>query len=68
MTGIFGILKSSAMQSYQDVAPTQEYFFIVTSIVYGSGTLEAIFFPMQTIVRCWLVRHGKPVFCVFVLC
>ncbi len=26
MTGIFGILESSAMQWYQDVAPTQEFF------------------------------------------
>jgi hypothetical protein len=35
MTGIFGILESSATQWYRDVAPTQEFFFIVTSIVYG---------------------------------
>ncbi len=34
MTGIFGILESSATQRYQDVTPTQEFFFIVTSIVY----------------------------------
>jgi hypothetical protein len=27
MTGIFGILESSATQCYQDVAPTQEFFF-----------------------------------------
>ncbi len=27
MTGIFGILESSATQRYQDVAPTQEFFF-----------------------------------------
>jgi hypothetical protein len=27
MTGIFGILESSATQLYQDVAPTQEFFF-----------------------------------------
>ncbi len=26
MTGIFGILKSSATQWYQDVAPTQDFF------------------------------------------
>jgi hypothetical protein len=35
MTGIFGILESSATQWYQDVTPTQEFFFIVTCIVYG---------------------------------
>ncbi len=35
MTGIFGILESSATQWYQDVAPTQKFFLIVTSIVYG---------------------------------
>jgi hypothetical protein len=36
MTGIFGILESSATQWYQDVALAQEFFsfFIVTSIVY----------------------------------
>ncbi len=27
MTGIFGILESSATQWYQDVTPTQEFFF-----------------------------------------
>jgi hypothetical protein len=36
MTGIFGILESSAMQCYLYVAPTQEFFFfIVTSMVHG---------------------------------
>ncbi len=39
MTGIFGILESSAMQWYQDIALTQRVFFfpffIVTSILYG---------------------------------
>ncbi len=36
MTGIFGILESSATQWCQDVAPTQEFLFsIVTSIVYA---------------------------------
>jgi hypothetical protein len=36
MTGIFGILESSATQWYQDADSTQEFFFfIVTSIVYG---------------------------------
>jgi hypothetical protein len=36
MTGIFGILESSATQWYQDVDLTQEFFlfFIVASIVY----------------------------------
>jgi hypothetical protein len=27
MTGIFGIMESSARQCYQDVAPTQQFFF-----------------------------------------
>jgi hypothetical protein len=41
MTGIFGILESSATQWYQDVAPTQEFFsFIVASVVYASLCLE----------------------------
>ncbi len=41
MTGIFGILESSATQWYQDVAPTQEFlFFIVTSIGYRSDGLK----------------------------
>ncbi len=36
MTGIFGILESSATQWHEDVAPTKEFFFIiVTSTVYG---------------------------------
>ncbi len=36
MTGIFGILESSATQLNQDVAPTQSFFFfIVSSIVSG---------------------------------
>jgi hypothetical protein len=41
MTGIFGILGSSATQRYQDVTSTQEFFlfcfffFVVTSIVFG---------------------------------
>ncbi len=35
MTGIFGILESPAKQCYQDVAPTQEFFFIVASIIYA---------------------------------
>ncbi len=43
MTSIFGLLESSAMQWYQDVAPTQKFFFffhfIVTYIVYGSYTV-----------------------------
>ncbi len=46
MTGIFGILESSATQWYQDVAQTQEFLFlIVTSIVYGATmlALPAIF-------------------------
>ncbi len=30
-----------------------------------SGTHEAVF-SLQTIVRSWLVRHGKPVYCIFV--
>ncbi len=33
MTGIFWILEFSATQWYQDVAPTQKFFFIATSIV-----------------------------------
>ncbi len=36
MAGIFEIMESSATQWYQDVAPTQFYFFIVASIVYGA--------------------------------
>ncbi len=40
MAGIFGILESSATQWYQDFAPTQEFFFIVQSIVYGSSALN----------------------------
>ncbi len=33
MTGIFGILESSATQWYQDGAPTQQFFFfIITSV------------------------------------
>ncbi len=39
MTGIFGILESSATQCYQDVAPTQEIIFIVASIVYAPSIL-----------------------------
>ncbi len=35
MTDNFGILESSVTQWYQDVAPTQDIFFIVLSIVYG---------------------------------
>ncbi len=35
MAGIFGILESSATQWYQDVTPTQDFVFIVTSTVYG---------------------------------
>jgi hypothetical protein len=35
MTGTFGILESSATQWYQDVAPAQEVFLVVTSIVYA---------------------------------
>ncbi len=31
MTGIFGILESSATPWYQDVAPTQEFFFFSSS-------------------------------------
>ncbi len=36
MTGIFGILESSATQWYQNVAPSQEFtfFYTVTSVVY----------------------------------
>ncbi len=38
MTDIFGILESSAnKQWYQDVAPTEEFFFLVASIWAGSG-------------------------------
>jgi hypothetical protein len=46
MTGIFGILESSATQRYQDVTPTQELFFSLTSIVNGvfSGGLPAGFY------------------------
>jgi hypothetical protein len=40
MAVIFGILESSATHRYQDVTPTQEFFFlIVTSIVYGWNRL-----------------------------
>jgi hypothetical protein len=41
MTGIFGILESSAAQWYQDVARNQEFFFfIVTSIVYAFSSWQ----------------------------
>ncbi len=35
MTGIFGILESSATQWYQDVAPTQEFFFFFHRPIYS---------------------------------
>ncbi len=47
MTGIFGILESSATQWYQDVAPTQEVFFfffffsLSHLIVYGEEWMAA---------------------------
>ncbi len=41
MTDICGILASSATQWYQDVAPTQEFFFVVTSGIYGEATLKS---------------------------
>jgi hypothetical protein len=48
MTGIFGILESSATLLYQDVAPSQEFFFfIVASIVYASTPFE--FQPLMDI-------------------
>jgi hypothetical protein len=31
----------------------------------NSGTLEAVF-SLQTIVRSWIARSGRPVYCVFV--
>jgi hypothetical protein len=34
MAGILGILESSATQLYQNVTESQDYFFIITSIVY----------------------------------
>ncbi len=51
MTGIFGILESSAMQWYQDVTivtPTQDFFFIVISIVYGSDWQTALLCATRT--------------------
>jgi hypothetical protein len=31
ITGIFGLVESSATQGYEDVAPTQEFFFFSSS-------------------------------------
>jgi hypothetical protein len=41
MTGIFRIVESSATQWYQDVPQLKSFFFIVTSIVYGSNHFVA---------------------------
>ncbi len=40
MTGIFGILESSATQCYQDVASTQEFFFLCH--IYGLWAMVGI--------------------------
>jgi hypothetical protein len=48
MTGTFGFLESSATQRYQDVAPTQEFFFlIVTSIVYVCNVVEMFVYKLE---------------------
>jgi hypothetical protein len=67
MTGIFGILESSATQWYQDVAPIQEIFCIVTSIVYGVlrvGTysfaeLFVLFIPPRMSWRLQMVEEVR---------
>ncbi len=50
---------SSWAERYNYFNPTQFGFRS------GSGTNEAVF-SLQTLVKSWLIRHGKPVFCVFV--
>jgi hypothetical protein len=53
MTGIFGNLESSATQRYQDVTPTQEFFFfsIVQSIVYGDNPQPPLLTTQFTIAK-----------------
>jgi hypothetical protein len=59
MTGIFGILESSAMQWYQDVAPTQEFCFHrhIYSLWVGQTT-PSLCFSSPVCPRPWW--HGEP--------
>jgi hypothetical protein len=41
MAGMFGILESSSTQLYQDIAPTQDFFSFLASIVYA---MKSIFY------------------------
>jgi hypothetical protein len=52
-------LHSSATQSYQDVAPTQEFFFspIVTPIVYDVTRLNIDSFFTETLEICSSSSH-----------
>jgi hypothetical protein len=67
MASIFGILESSSTQLYQDVTPTEEFFFIVTSIVYGFDKVTSYKFISAKIlinnnavrVRCDTQKNGS---------
>jgi hypothetical protein len=69
ITGIFGILESSTTQWYQDVAPTQEFFFFfivqIQSIVYAFGHDAQLM--VNVCVFKNLLGLGRKFNCLFVI-